>query len=59
MWRLTSISRCRYEKEGKARKVIKAQQLWFAILDSQVETGTPYMLVRTWGRWSRLIKVTD
>lgn len=37
--------RARYEKEGKARKTIKAQQLWFAILDSQVETGTPYMLV--------------
>ncbi len=38
----------KYEKEGKARKVIKAQQLWFAILDSQVETGTPYMLVSEW-----------
>ena len=37
----------KYEKEGKARRTIKAQQLWFAILDSQVETGTPYMLVRS------------
>lgn len=35
-----------YEREGKARKTIKAQQLWFAILDSQVETGTPYMLYK-------------
>eukprot|EP00624_Nannochloropsis_granulata_P006896 evm.model.NODE_5351_length_3213_cov_36.279491.2 len=35
-----------YEKSGKARKVIKAQQLWFAVLDSQVETGTPYMLFK-------------
>jgi ribonucleoside-diphosphate reductase alpha subunit len=35
-----------YEAEGKARKTIKAQQLWFAILDSQVETGTPYMLFK-------------
>mmetsp|Transcript_7236 Transcript_7236/g.15654 ORF Transcript_7236/g.15654 Transcript_7236/m.15654 type:complete len:819 (+) Transcript_7236:81-2537(+) len=35
-----------YEKEGKGRKTIKAQQLWFAILDSQVETGTPYMLYK-------------
>ena len=35
-----------YEKEGMARKSIKAQQLWFAILDSQVETGTPYMLYK-------------
>ena len=36
----------RYEKEGKARKTIPAQQLWFAILDAQVETGTPYMLYK-------------
>src|SRR6195952_2881990 len=36
----------RYEKEGRARKVIKAQELWFAIMDSQIETGTPYMLYK-------------
>ncbi len=36
----------RYEKEGKGRKTIKAQELWFAILESQVETGTPYMLYK-------------
>jgi ribonucleoside-diphosphate reductase alpha chain/ribonucleoside-diphosphate reductase subunit M1 len=36
----------RYEKEGRARKAIPAQQLWFAVLDSQVETGTPYMLYK-------------
>jgi len=36
----------KYEREGKGRKTIKAQQLWFAILDSQVETGTPYMLFK-------------
>ncbi|GMI47215.1 hypothetical protein TrCOL_g5670 [Triparma columacea] len=36
----------KYEAEGKGRKTIKAQQLWFAILDSQVETGTPYMLYK-------------
>jgi len=36
----------KYEKEGRARKVIKAQELWFAILDSQVETGTPYLLYK-------------
>ena len=36
----------RYEREGKARQTIKAQQLWFAILDAQVETGTPYMLFK-------------
>lgn len=36
----------RYEKEGKGRETIKAQKLWFAILDSQIETGTPYMLFK-------------
>ncbi|MES2778464.1 MAG: ribonucleoside-diphosphate reductase subunit alpha [Bacteroidota bacterium] len=36
----------RYEKEGKARKTIKAQELWFAIIESQTETGTPYMLYK-------------
>ena len=36
----------KYEKEGRGRKTIKAQQLWFAILDAQVETGTPYMLFK-------------
>jgi len=36
----------RYEREGKARKVVKAQDLWFAILDSQIETGTPYLLYK-------------
>jgi len=36
----------KYEREGKARKVIKAQELWFEILESQTETGTPYMLYK-------------
>ena len=36
----------KYEKEGRARKTIKAQDLWFAILESQIETGTPYMLYK-------------
>jgi len=36
----------RYEQEGKARRTIKAQELWFAILESQIETGTPYMLYK-------------
>lgn len=36
----------KYEQEGKARKTIKAQDLWFAILQSQIETGTPYMLYK-------------
>jgi ribonucleoside-diphosphate reductase alpha chain len=35
-----------YESEGKGRKTIKAQELWFKILESQIETGTPYMLYK-------------
>jgi ribonucleoside-diphosphate reductase alpha chain len=35
-----------YEAAGKARKVIKAQDLWFKILESQIETGTPYLLYK-------------
>lgn len=35
-----------YEAAGKARKTVKAQDLWFAILESQIETGTPYMLYK-------------
>lgn len=35
-----------YEEEGRARKTIKAQELWFAILESQIETGTPYLLYK-------------
>lgn len=33
----------RYEKEGRGRKTIKAQKLWYHIIESQTETGTPYM----------------
>lgn len=36
----------KYEKEGRAREVVKAQELWFEILESQIETGTPYMLYK-------------
>merc|ERR1719384_1863355 len=36
----------RYKKEGKYMKQIKAQQLWYAIIESQIETGTPYMLYK-------------
>ncbi|MGB3587201.1 MAG: ribonucleoside-diphosphate reductase subunit alpha, partial [Tunicatimonas sp.] len=36
----------KYEREGKARRVVKAQELWFEILEAQVETGTPYMLFK-------------
>ncbi|KAF7459368.1 putative ribonucleoside-diphosphate reductase, large subunit [Cryptosporidium felis] len=33
----------KYEKEGRGRKVMKAQKLWFLILQAQIETGTPYI----------------
>ena len=36
----------KYEEEGKGRKTMKAQDLWFKILESQIETGTPYMLYK-------------
>jgi ribonucleoside-diphosphate reductase alpha chain len=36
----------KYEREGRARKVIKAQDLWFEVLEAQTETGTPYMLFK-------------
>ncbi|MAX12958.1 MAG: ribonucleoside-diphosphate reductase subunit alpha [Candidatus Marinimicrobia bacterium] len=36
----------KYEKEGKARKTVKAQELWFEILEAQIETGNPYILYK-------------
>lgn len=36
----------KYESEGKGKKTIKAQELWFKVLESQIETGTPYMLYK-------------
>jgi ribonucleoside-diphosphate reductase alpha subunit len=36
----------RYEAEGRGVKTVPAQELWFAILESQIETGTPYMLYK-------------
>ena len=36
----------RYESEGRARRVVSARKLWFQILDTQMETGTPYLLYK-------------
>ncbi len=36
----------KYENEGKGRKTVKARELWEKILESQIETGTPYMLYK-------------
>lgn len=35
-----------YEDQGRARRKVKAQELWFAILQAQVETGNPYLLYK-------------
>lgn len=35
-----------YEREGKARKTVSARELWNKILESQIETGTPYILYK-------------
>jgi ribonucleoside-diphosphate reductase alpha subunit len=36
----------KYEREGRARRVVKAQDLWFTVIESQIETGTPYLLYK-------------
>jgi ribonucleoside-diphosphate reductase alpha subunit len=36
----------KYEQQGKARKTVKAQELWFSIMEAQTETGTPYLLYK-------------
>jgi len=36
----------KYESEGRQRKTVSARELWFKILDSQMETGTPYLLYK-------------
>jgi ribonucleoside-diphosphate reductase subunit M1 len=36
----------KYEREGRGRKTIKAQKLWYAILEAQTETGNPFMLYK-------------
>jgi ribonucleotide reductase alpha subunit len=36
----------KYEEEGRGKRTIKAQELWFAILESQIETGNPYLLFK-------------
>ena len=35
-----------YEKSGKGRRTVKARELWFRVLDAQMETGTPYLLYK-------------
>jgi ribonucleotide reductase alpha subunit len=35
-----------YESQGRGKKTIKARELWFKIMDSQMETGTPYILYK-------------
>ncbi|XP_029638794.1 ribonucleoside-diphosphate reductase large subunit [Octopus sinensis] len=35
-----------YEKAGKGKRTLKAQQVWYAVIEAQTETGTPYMLYK-------------
>ena len=42
----THLCVLRYEREGRYRQQIPAQKLWYAIMESQIETGTPYMLYK-------------
>ena len=37
---------CSYEKEKRGRETVRAQKLWYAILEAQTETGNPYMLYK-------------
>ena len=37
---------CRYEREGRGRRVVPARKLWDHIISAQIETGTPYMLYK-------------
>lgn len=41
-----NLTLCRYEKENRGRRTIKAQKLWYAILEAQTETGNPFMLYK-------------
>ena len=36
----------KYESEGRAKKIVSSRELWFQILDAQMETGTPYLLYK-------------
>ena len=41
-----ALKQNRYEREGRGRKTIKAQKLWYSILEAQTETGNPFMLYK-------------
>ena len=45
IWRRATVY-TKYESEGRGKKTIEAQKLWTAILESQIETGTPYMVYK-------------
>ena len=45
----------KYEKEGRQRKTIPAQKLWYAILEAQIETGGPFMLYKDSANGNNLI----
>ena len=49
----------KYVEEGKFMKKMKARDLWFQILDSQMETGTPYMLYKDACNKSRIRAISE
>jgi hypothetical protein len=48
----------KYEKEGRAQKVVSAQKLWYAILEAQIETGGPFMTYKDSANRMSMISVT-
>jgi len=45
-WSVSFCWYCRYEREGRGRRVLPARKLWDHIIGAQIETGTPYMLYK-------------
>ncbi|ONK73316.1 uncharacterized protein A4U43_C04F29650 [Asparagus officinalis] len=49
----------KYEREGKAKKVVQAQNLWFEVLKPQIQTGTPYMLYKYLNLCTEILEYTS
>jgi ribonucleoside-diphosphate reductase subunit M1 len=51
----------KYEKEGRARRTMPAQKLWYAVLEAQIETGGPFMVYKDSANstWNLILGVSD
>lgn len=49
----------KYESEGREKCKLKARDLWFKVLDSQMETGTPYLLYKDACNKNRINKILE